>query len=382
MKRYYLKQLFTTFLLLCSIVANAHDFEVDGIYYNFLSGCEVEVTYEGDEPVGEETDYFQYRGYISISEIVEFEGVEYYITKIGEDAFSRCYNLIEINLPNSVVTIGNNAFAYCEKLSNIYYWGTINNIGESAFSGCESLTEESFDNIVSENTELENGAFMGCDGLETLNLKVYKINNGCFANCENLKEVYISTNEIGLNPFWGCNKLEIIQVSANCNKYDSRNNCNAIIETSSNKLITGCKTTTIPNDIKIIGTNSFALIKIKSIDIPKSVKCIEWQALLDCDIETIFIPENVKEIGTFAFESDVLTSLICESKVPPLLIGDPHSSSIEPVYSNFTLYVPYGAKEAYTATAGWNKCKNIVEIRNTYTALFLIDGELFATKVK
>ena len=71
-----------------------------------------------------------------------------------------------------------------------------------------------------------------------------------------LKSINIpaSVTEIGLSPFAGCSSLETIIVDAKNKVYDSRDNCNAIIETASNTLIQGCPNTTIPNTVIIIPT--------------------------------------------------------------------------------------------------------------------------------
>lgn len=82
--------------------------------------------------------------------------------------------------------------------------------------------------------------------------------------------------------------------------YDSRNNCNAIIETASNTLIRGCKNTIIPNNIKSIGESAFSFCtSLTSISIPISVTS---EAFTDCtDLTTLFLPTSVESIGGRAF---------------------------------------------------------------------------------
>ena len=106
------------------------------------------------------------------------------------------------------------------------------------------------------------------------------------------------------NAFGGTGKkLSSIIVDSDNTKYDSRNNCNAIIETSTNKLITGCMNTTIPNDIVTLGKGSFSeCSEMESIIIPNSVTSIEDSVFLYCTkLNTITIPETVTSIGKYAF---------------------------------------------------------------------------------
>ena len=79
--------------------------------------------------------------------------------------------------------------------------------------------------------------------------------------------------------FSGCQNLTSIIVDKKNQKYDSRNDCNAIIDTQTNALIMGCKNTIIPEDIKSIGVDAFyRCTGLTSIKIPDSVKTIGTSA--------------------------------------------------------------------------------------------------------
>ena len=105
------KHLFTVLLLLCSITASAHDFEVDGIYYKITNSAtkEVEVTFLGNSS----TLYNEYTGNVVIPESVVYNGVIYNVTAIGYDAFRSCSGLTSVEIPNSVTSIGSSAFEDC-----------------------------------------------------------------------------------------------------------------------------------------------------------------------------------------------------------------------------------------------------------------------------
>ena len=125
--------------------------------------------------------------------------------------------------------------------------------------------------------------------------------------CEGLTSVTIpeGVTEIGVNPFWNCENIASIKVDANNKKYDSRGDCNAIIETESNKLVSGCQNTTIPEDVVIIGERAFrGCSQLGSIAIPEGVTEIGSYAFSGCSqLTSIVIPEGVTEIGINPFIS-------------------------------------------------------------------------------
>ena len=109
-----IKYLFTALLLLCTTVAVAHDFEVDGIYYYITNSSNktVVVTYRGND----HNDFFEsneYTGSVVIPKNVTYNGTTYSVTSIGEYAFYSCTGLSSIEIPNSVTSIGSHAFYKC-----------------------------------------------------------------------------------------------------------------------------------------------------------------------------------------------------------------------------------------------------------------------------
>ena len=142
--------------------------------------------------------------------------------------------------------------------------------------------------------------------------------------------------------------------------YDSRNNCNAIIETSSNTLISGCINTTIPNSVTSIGRYAFSYcFGLTSVIIPESVTSIEGYAFEGCsDLTSVTIPGSVTSIGNNAFQyCSRLTSVTVENPTPITITFGAFYN-----YENATLYVPVGSNGAYEAANYWKDFKEIIEI--------------------
>ena len=115
-----LKHLFTSILfLLCSTVATAHEFEVNGIFYNITDETNktVEVTYKGNSY----NEYSkEYTGSVVIPENVTYNGNTYSVTSIGGYACSGCSGLTSVTIGNSVTSIGDYAFYYCDGLKEVH----------------------------------------------------------------------------------------------------------------------------------------------------------------------------------------------------------------------------------------------------------------------
>ena len=114
---------------------------------------------------------------------------------------------------------------------------------------------------------------------------VTTIGNCAFYECTGLTSVTIpnSVTSIGEKAFAYCSGLESITVDAGNSTYDSRDNCNAIIETKTNILIAGCQNTTIPSSVTSIGNSAFASCSgLTSVTIPNSVTNIKYYAFANC----------------------------------------------------------------------------------------------------
>ena len=192
-------------------------------------------------------------------------------------------------------------------------------------------------------TGLDDKAFTDCGKLTSVTIPegVASICNSAFLDCKALKSVTISKSvtDIGYDPFLNCINLTTIKVANGNPKYDSRNNCNAIIETATNTLAFGCKNTTIP----------------------KSVTSIEEGAFESCSgLTTITIPESVTSIGECAFaDCENLRDVLCLAEQVPTT---PVNAFEDTPISEATLHVPAASIEAYRAAEPWSLFKSIVPI--------------------
>ncbi len=226
------------------------------------------------------------------------------VTKIGDYAFAMCVKLDITEMSNSLVTIGARAFNGCKKLSAMHLPNTVTSIGASAFLFCQGMTAVTLSNSL---ISIGENAFAQCYGLKSISIpnSVTTIGSYAFSECTGLTSIYLSANltSIGANIFSGCSALETLELDPGNEKYDSRDNCNAIIETATNKLIIGCKHSTIPGTVTSIGDAAFSgCTGLTAIEIPSSVTSIGSSAFSGCTgLTAIEIPNTVTSIGNSLF---------------------------------------------------------------------------------
>ena len=139
--------------------------------------------------------------------------------------------------------------------------------------------------------------------------------------------------------FNGCVNCTSIIVDEKNPIYDSRENCNAVVETSSNQLIAGCQATVVPSTVTAIGAGSFSYCR---------------------NLKSITLPENVSFVGRSAFGGCYnLSSITILSANPPLAEEDIIQDA---AYKKAVLYVPKGTKAIYQAAPIWGKFSNIKEL--------------------
>ena len=357
---------------------------IDGIYYKLNDDYTAEVTKTPDESP-------KYSGAVTIPATITYGNVEYNVTSIGEYAFyecselnsisipnsvttveacafTRCSGLTTLTIPNSVTTIKGGGFFQCSGLTSLTIPKSVTSIEHEAFSYCYGLTSlnveagntkyDSRDNcnaiietatnklvsgtkntvIPNSVTTIGNEAFLGCTGLTSITIpnSVTTIEDGAFHGCYALVSIKIpkSVTTIGILPFVDCHNLNSLNVEAGNTKYDSRDNCNAVIETSTNAIVAGCPATTIPASVTEIGS----------------------YGLCGLDNCTIHLHSDIDKIGDYAFWN--CNGLILDvEKTTPLTINE----NVFQGLINSTLRVPAGCKAAYAAATGWKNFGTILE---------------------
>ena len=290
MKKNYIKHLFTALLLLCATVANAHDFEVGGIYYNITSSIDktVEVAYKGMFVSGYTNEY---TGDIVIPESVIYNGTNYSVTNIGYSAFYGCPGLTSITIPNSVTSIGDYAFYDCSGLTSVIIGENVTSVGSGAFNNCNAI----------EKLELHcktiGNWFYNKSYIKEVVIgnSVTSIGDNAFRDCSGLTSITIpnSVTSIGVNAFYGCSGLTSVTIP----------NSVTSIGAGAFQRCSGLTSVVIGNSVESIGSSAFEYCSgLTSITIPNSVTSIGDNAFYGCSaLTSITIPNSVASIGSYVF---------------------------------------------------------------------------------
>lgn len=325
-------------------IAFAYDFYIlttsgQRLYYNITGSNNVTVTCPSTVGWDGGYNYYKPTGVLNIPETVVYNGTTYNVTSIGSYAFYYCTGLTSVSIPSGVTSIGSNAFDHCSGMSSIYIPTTVTTISSYAFSNCSGLTNINLPNSI---ISMEACCFYGCTSLNSINIPntLTTIPQGAFMDCgftsiaipssvnsigtyafagSSLTSITIPStiSTIGVNPFAGCNNLTSIIVSTSNSNYDSRNNCNAIIETATNTIVATCQTTSIPSTVTAIGTEAFSIRNdLTTMVIPSNITAIGNGAFSHCqNLVSISIPNTVTSIGaeTFGYCSNLLSVSIPNS---------------------------------------------------------------------
>ena len=290
------------------------------------------------------------------------------LQKIWDSAFGHCSSLTEVEIPNSVIQIRWSAFSNCSNLSTVTIGTGTTEIQQYAFRGCIALETVNFNAI--NCTVSDEASFCDSPRFKNLNIgeEVQLIDDFAFTNCNSITKLVIpnSVTTIKSRAFKECKSLDTIEIGnslqtladdafAYCGDsllyisvnqdnpyFDTRNDCNAIIRTSTDELVLGSVNTIIPDGIISIGNYAFANHRMTSINIPNTIQTIGNESFNYCYL---------------------LDTIISEAMTPPLAYPTTFNGcGIH--YDDFestNVYVPYGTSHLYRNATGWNYFSNFIE---------------------
>ena len=238
---------------------------IDGLWYKF-KGNQVRV-------VSRKTEH-SYPEHIMVPDTIIYKNVKYPVTSIGTNAFYSAQEIKSIKIPGTIKEIERGSFYNCTNLEEVSLPASITKIGRSAFEGCTNLKSIH------------------------IPAQVKLIEDNAFADC--------------------C--LESITVDSKNRFYDSRDNCNAVIETASNTLIIGSASTVIPNSVTAIGESAFeGNTRLKSIIISPHVTTIGYNAFRGCSsLESVVLPETVQKLNYGCFSESGIRNITINGNLESL----------------------------------------------------------------
>lgn len=196
-----------------------------------------------------------------------------------------------VRIPDGVSEIENRAFEEDDSVGVILIPDTVTKIRHFAFEKCSNLQ----DVVIPES--------------------VNEIEEGAFLECPKIRNVYIPKSVTKIGGYSITTSAETIKVDPENPVYDSRNDCNAIIETNTNTLINGCCGTIIPDSVTKIAESAFQFCSYFHFRIPDSVREIEPNAFDCCNLHSLRIPNSISRIENEVFIGSTLSTIYIPNSV-------------------------------------------------------------------
>lgn len=321
------RYILSLFILFCSfgIIYAETIFEASGIVYKITSDNTVNIVsqkakhhclqifkdsllivpahvkHEGKEYKVQAIERASFKTCCGIKKVIISEGIE----EIMDKAFVGCANLEAVHLPSSIRTIGENVFSYCISLQSITVDG--NNPVFDSRNECNAIIRTADNTLLcackatvipSSVENINSYAFVGFT-MKAIDIPVgvKTIREYAIYNCMDIEQITIPSSVVSIeySAINSCDNLKYLSVDNDNATYDSRNGCNAIIETDAGFLVLGCNTSTIPSGVSVIGEAAFqSCKKLRAIKIPEGVEVIMRNAFYDClALKTVELPSSL-----------------------------------------------------------------------------------------
>lgn len=314
-------------------------FSVDGFWY-YIENDGAVLCRQVENGVVKASDYNGPSEFI-IPSSIEHEGNTWPVTKIGEYSVGnfRQYDRIQrVVIPSSVTEIGASAFSGLPALESIYIPKSVVKIADNLLGeeyttpvrieidpanpvydsreNCNAIIETATNTLIvgrqgsvipSSVTSIADNAFKSCKELKSIVIPegVKSIGKSAFEGCSGLTAITIpaSVESIGSGAFLECTGIRSIKVAQGNRVFDSREDCNAIVNTRTGELILACPSTKIPNGIKKIGYRAFYHCTLSSgLDIPEGIEEIADEAFAGCTgYSELVLPASLKKLGKDVF---------------------------------------------------------------------------------
>ena len=321
-KLYNMKKLILSLVILAGFAmkALAYDFQSGDLLYTIISTNPPQVSLDGH------LDSAEAQGELTIPETVEYEGVIYTVTVIGENAFNGCMGLTgHLEIPPTIKRIGKHAFRQCSGfIGDLVIPNSVDTISYGAFRECSGFDGNL--RMSESMTRIEMYTFSGCSGFTgTLNIpeSVTEIDADAFSYCRGFSGTLIipdAVREIGVNSL-----IESHGAFQECTRIT-----NIVLPDTENVIIgpycfagTGITGKLVfPSGITEIWSSAFASChRLSKIELNEGLEYIGQMAFIHCDAleDSLVIPESVKEIDNRAFEDCSRLSTICFRNAPERL---------------------------------------------------------------
>ena len=227
----------------------------------------------------------------------------------------RKITILTIAFLSSMLMYANAFAAATGRCGDSITW-TLDDSGNLTLSGSGEMWNNGYDDSPFKDYEIRKA---------TVKYGITSIGESAFLGCRGMTELTLpnSVASIGDFAFSDCSGLEKITVESGNSCYDSRDNCNSIIDTEINTLIVGCKNSVIPNSVTSIEDGAFrGCSGLTELTLPNSITSIGDFAFSLCSgLTELTLPNSLTEIGKSAFRGcSGLTELTLPNSVTS--IGD------------------------------------------------------------